>query len=85
MDYNALYVTHIRRLCRQRGLSINKLAQMSGVNQSTLNNIMQGVSKNPRILTLHKIANAFNMTLAEFLDFSELNDYIPVDEEQSVF
>ena len=25
--------------------------------------------------TLHKIALAFNMTLAEFLDFPELNEY----------
>lgn len=25
--------------------------------------------------TLHKIALAFNMTLAEFLDFEELNEY----------
>ena len=24
---------------------------------------------------MHKIANAFNMTLAEFLDFDELNEY----------
>ena len=24
---------------------------------------------------MHKIANAFNMTLAEFLDFEELNEY----------
>ena len=31
--------------------------------------------KNPKAKTLHKIANAFNMTLAEFLDFDELNSY----------
>ncbi|HIR32296.1 MAG TPA: XRE family transcriptional regulator, partial [Candidatus Faecousia faecavium] len=27
------------------------------------------------VKTLHKIALAFNMTLAEFLDFEELNNY----------
>ena len=36
---------------------------------------MRGLTKNPGIITLHKIANAFNMTLAEFLDFDELNLY----------
>lgn len=48
---------------------------MNGVKQSTLDNIVRGMTKNPRVMTLHKIALAFNMTLAEFLDFPELNDY----------
>ncbi len=48
---------------------------MSGVKQSTLDNLMRGITKNPGIVSLHKIANAFNMTLAEFLDFEELNEY----------
>jgi transcriptional regulator with XRE-family HTH domain len=48
---------------------------MSDVKQSTLDNIVRGLTKNPRVMTLHKIALAFNMTLAEFLDFDELNDY----------
>ena len=54
---------------------------MSNVKQSTLDNIMQGVSKNPGIKTLHKIANAFNMTVAEFLDYEELNEYSFADRE----
>ena len=75
MDYSSLYVLRIRNLCRQRGISINKLAVMSDVKQSTLDNIVRGLTKNPRVMTLHKLALAFNMTLAEFLDFPELNDY----------
>ncbi len=53
---------------------------MSGVKQSTLDNIVRGVTKDPRAFTLHKISNAFHMPLAEFLDFEELNDYIFSDE-----
>ena len=74
MEYSELYVRRIRALCRQRGIAINKLATMSGVKQSTLDNIVRGLTKNPRVMTLHKIAIAFNMTLAEFLDFRELNE-----------
>ena len=48
---------------------------MSGVKQSTLDNIIRGQTHNPKARTLHKIAIAFNMTLAEFLDFPELNAY----------
>ena len=75
MDYSSLYVKRIRSLCKQRGIAINKLATMSNVKQSTLDNIVRGLTKNPRAKTLHKIAIAFNMTLSEFLNFPELNDY----------
>ena len=75
MEYSDIYVKRIRSLCKQRGIAINKLATMSGVNQSTLDNIVRGITKDPRAKTLHKIAIAFNMTLAEFLDFNELNNY----------
>ena len=75
MKYEEVFVKRILELCKKRGISINKLATMSGIHQSTLDNIVRGISKNPRIMTLHKIANAFNMTVSEFLDFKELNDY----------
>ena len=75
MDYSEIYVRRIRRLCADRGITVNKLATMSNVKQSTLDNIMRGLTKNPRVMTLHKVALAFNMTLAEFLDFSELNEF----------
>lgn len=75
MEYSELYVKRIRALCKERGIAINKLAVMSGVKQSTLDNIVRGLTKNPRVKTLHKIALAFSMTLAEFLDFEELNAY----------
>ena len=75
MEYSELYVMRIKKLCRERGLAINKLAVMSDVKQSTLDNIVRGLTKSPRVKTLHKLAIAFNMTLSEFLDFKELNDY----------
>lgn len=75
MEYSDLYVKRIRGLCRERGITVNKLAVMSDVKQSTLDNIVNGNTKNPRVKTLHKLAIAFNMTLSEFLDFKELNDY----------
>ena len=75
MEYSELYVKRIRKLCKDRKIAINKLATMSDVKQSTLDNIVRGLTKNPRVKTLHKIALAFGMTLAEFLDFDELNDY----------
>lgn len=80
MEYSEIIINRIRTLCKKRGITINKLSIMSGVKQSTLHNIMWH-TKNPGIMALHKIANALNMTLAEFLDFDELNNYSFDDEE----
>ena len=83
MNYSDLYVKRIRQLCQKRGIAINKLATMSDVRQSTLDNIVRGLTKNPGVKTLHKVALAFNMTLSEFLDFEELNEYsFDEDEEE---
>ncbi len=81
MEYSQIFVERIKSLCKQRGFSVNKLATMSGVKQSTLDNIMRGLTKNPRIKTLHRLAVAFNMTIAELLDFEELNNYSFEDDE----
>lgn len=75
MEYHILYRNRIQSLCRQRGISVNRLAAMSDIPQSTLDNIMRGVTKNPTIITIHKISVAFCMTISEFLDFQEMTAY----------
>lgn len=75
MNYSNIYVKRILHLCRERGYSINHLAEISDVKQSTLDNIVRGITQNPGVRNLHKLAIAFNMTLAEFLDFEELNNF----------
>ena len=79
--YARLLVERIRSLCQRRGLSINKLAEMSDIGQSTIDNLMNGHTLNPGVRTLHKIALASSMTLAEFLDFKELNEFSFDDEK----
>ena len=80
MEYSNIYVKRIRQLCKERGFAINMLAKRAGINQSTLDNIVRGLTKDPRVSTLHRVALAFNMTLAEFLDFPELNDFAFEDD-----
>ena len=80
MTYSQIIVNRIATLCKKRSISYNKLANMSGLNQSTIDNIMRGITKDPRISTLHHVALAFGMTLAEFLNFSEINDYSFTDK-----
>ena len=74
----------IDTICKKKNLSYNKLAEMCGMNQSTIDNIMRAVTKNPQIKTLHRIALGLNMTLAEFLDFPELDEVSFEDETSEV-
>lgn len=74
-QYSKIIVDRILSLCSQRGITIYQLSIMSDVRYSTLDNIVNRKTFNPKIKTLHKLAHAFSMTLAEFLDFDPLNNY----------
>ncbi len=56
----------ILNLCEERNISINKLALMSGLTQSTVQSIIGGKSKNPKILTVVRICDSLNIKLEEF-------------------
>ena len=45
----------IVELCRERDISINKLCNMSGVTQSTVNNIVSGRNNSATISTIKKL------------------------------
>jgi transcriptional regulator with XRE-family HTH domain len=64
----------IRELCASKKISVNKLAEMSGLPQTTLDSLIQSSSPNPKINTLLHIANGFGMTLPEFLDTEEIKN-----------
>ena len=83
MTYSEIYALRIRELCKKRKITINKLATLAGLKQSTIDKILRGTSKNPKVRTLHKIAKVFGMTQREFLDFPELKDYSIEDEEDN--
>lgn len=58
----------IFELCRERGITLNKLATICGITQSTLNNIANGGSNNPKLATIKKICDGLEMTLCDFFD-----------------
>ena len=56
----------ILQLCRERGITVNKLAVLSGVTQSTLNNIVGGRNHSTTVSTLQKVCDGLNITITEF-------------------
>lgn len=64
---------NIQRLCAEKNISVNKLATETGITQSTIDSILKGKSNNPRIDTIIKISDYFNVPINELLGLDESN------------
>ena len=53
-------------LCEERGLSVNKLATISGVTQSTVNNITSGRNNSTTVATVKKLCDGLGISITEF-------------------
>ena len=56
----------ILELCREQNISINKLSGMSGVTQSTVNNIVSGRNRSTTISTIKKLCDGLGITIEDF-------------------
>ena len=68
MDISEAVVQRLQSLCREKNRTINRLATLSAVTQSTVNDIMQGTTKNIGIVTLKKLVDGMDLTITEFFD-----------------
>lgn len=64
----------IVELCRQRDISINKLCSISGVTQSTVNNIVSGRNNSATISTIKKLCDGLSITIQEFFASNLFDD-----------
>ncbi len=56
----------ILQLCEERNLSVNKLSSISGVTQSTVNNIISGRNHSTTVSTLQKLCDGLGITIQDF-------------------
>lgn len=56
----------IIELCKQKDITINKLATISGITQSTLSNITSGRNNSTTISTIKKICDGLEISIEEF-------------------
>ena len=68
MDLQQAVKYRILNLCNERQITLNKLATLSGMPQSTLNSLIDGTSKNPTLLTILRICLGLNIELKDFFD-----------------
>ncbi|MFA7136193.1 MAG: helix-turn-helix transcriptional regulator [Bacteroidales bacterium] len=72
MHISKAVAKRIKILCKEKNISINRLATLSGVTQSTIDSILKGKSRNPQLVTLMKISNGLGISIVEFFDFPPL-------------
>ncbi len=56
----------ILELCRERGITLNKLSTVSGITQSTLNNIVSGRNNSATVSTVKKVCDGLEITVRDF-------------------
>lgn len=56
----------ILQLCQERNISVNKLSSISGVTQSTVNNIVGGRNNSATVSTIKKLCDGLGITIEEF-------------------
>ena len=66
-------VERIRELCDIKGITPNGLSYIAGVPQATIKSILNKETKSPEVLTIKKICDGFDITLAQFFDTEAFN------------
>ncbi len=61
-------------LCEERNISINKLSTISGVTQSTVNNIVSGRNNSTTVSTVKKLCDGLGITVEDFFGCSLFRD-----------
>ncbi len=56
----------ILELCKEKNITINKLATISGITQSTLNNITSGRNNSTTISTIKKLCDGLEISIEKF-------------------
>lgn len=69
----------ITELCEINNITINALANISGIPPSTIYSMLNQKSQNPGIVSIKKLCDGFDISVREFFD-SELFD----DNEQEI-
>lgn len=68
MKAHEAVATRIQELCKERNITINKLANISAIPPSTVKNIIYGVSTNPGISTIKILCDGLDISLIEFFN-----------------
>ena len=64
----------ILELCKENTITVNKLATISGITQSTLNNIVGGRNNSATVSTIKKLCDGLNISIRDFFESALFDD-----------
>lgn len=68
MNISDAVAARILDLCEERHITVNKLSNLSGVTQSTVNDIVNHRAKNIGIVTIKKLCDGLEISITDFFD-----------------
>lgn len=68
MNISEAVAARIIDLCKQNNITVNKLSTLSGVTQSTVNDIVNHKAKNIGIVTIKKLCDGLDISITDFFD-----------------
>lgn len=73
--FNNVIYKRILTLRKEHNLTLEQLAYQSGISKGGLSEIERNM-KEPRAFTILKICSGLGITMKEFFDFKEIDDFI---------
>lgn len=73
MSTKEAIANRILQLCEERQIAVNELASISGVSPSTVYSILNEKSQNPGAVTIKKLCDGLDITLAQFFGTPEFD------------
>lgn len=67
-------VMRFEHLCKERGIKLNELANLSGVTPSTVYSMMDTSRRDIAISTIKKLCDGLDISLGEFFAAPEFDD-----------
>ena len=74
MDIKDTIVKRFLQLCRERGIKINELANLSGVTPSTVYSMIDETRRDVSVRTIKKLCDGLEITLGEFFSTEEFDN-----------
>lgn len=74
MDIKDIIVNRFLELCKERNMTINELANISGVTPSTAYSMMDSRRREISIRTIKKFCDGLEITLGEFFNTPEFDN-----------
>lgn len=71
---STLIRARLNEFINERNLTINRIAVLSGLSQSSVNNLYDGSTKSPKVATIRAICTGLGISVHDFFDFPPYNE-----------